>query len=355
VPDGREHVIYGWDLGGAHVKLAVLDMHGEVQRAVQVPCELWLGLDRLETALRQAAGEGEPWPRGLHAVTMTGELVDLFEDRPAGVAAITDTFLHTLGAGQVEMFADDGFVPAREAAGRWADIASANWSATASLVARLVPQALMIDAGSTTTDIIAVAGGIVHAQGRDDYSRLAQEELVYTGVVRTPVMAIAQRVPFAGQWVGVMAEYFATMADVYRVTGELDCALDQHRTADGRGKSKEESMRRLARMIGCDLGQASAARWEHLAGWLAQAQRRLVRAACDRQLSRGVLDLRAPIVGLGAGTFFVKRVAAELGRDYLDFAAVAGVAPRWRDAIDVCGPAFAVARLASEHKRQQAA
>jgi uncharacterized hydantoinase/oxoprolinase family protein len=143
-----------------------------------------------------------------------------------------------------------------------------------------------------------------------------------------------------------MAEYFATMADVYRITGELDPGLDQHRTADGRGKSKEESMRRLARMIGCDLAEASAARWEHLAGWLGQAQRRLVRAACDRQLSRGVLDSRAPIVGLGAGTFFVKRVAAELGREYLDFAALAGVAPRWREAIDVCGPAYAVARLA---------
>ena len=178
-----------------------------LQRAVQVPCELWLGLDRLEAALREAAGE--PAPQAVHAVTMTGELVDLFQDRAAGVAAITDTFLRTLDAQQVEVFAGTGFVAAREAAERWADVASANWLATASLVARLVPQALVIDAGSTTTDIVVVANGEVHAQGRDDHARLAREELVYTGVVRTPVMAIAQRVPFAGEWVGVMAEYFA--------------------------------------------------------------------------------------------------------------------------------------------------
>ena len=245
------------------------------------------------------------------------------------------------------MFAGDGFVAAREAAERWADVASANWLATASLVARLVPQALVIDAGSTTTDIVVVAGGQVHAQGRDDHGRLAHEELVYTGVVRTPVMAIAQRVPFGGQWVGVMAEYFATMADVYRITGELDPALDQHRTADGRGKSKEESMRRLARMIGCDLAEASSGALG-ASGWVA---RRKLSAASFAQPAIASSHAacwisRAPIVGLGVGTFLVKRVAAELGREYLDFAALAGVAPRWREAIDVCGPAYAVARLA---------
>ena len=289
-------MIYGWDLGGAHVKLALVDVHGRVQRAVQVPCELWLGLDRLETALRQAAGE--PVAGALHAVTMTGELVDLFQDRPAGVAAITDTFLRTFDAARVEMFAGAGFVSAGEAARRWEDVASANWMATASLVARLAPQAVVIDAGSTTTDIVVVAGGEVHAQGQDDHSRLVHEELVYTGVVRTPVMAIAQRVPFAGQWVGVMAEYFATMADVYRITGDLDPASDQHRTADGRGKSREESMRRLARMVGCDLGQAPA-RALGASGQLAGAVATVPRA---RSLRSTALAWRAGFTGADRGT-----------------------------------------------------
>ena len=106
-------------------------------------------------------------------------------------------------------------------------------------------------------------------------------------------------------------------------------------------------MRRLARMIGCDLEQAAAQDYEHLAAWLAHAQRQLVRRACDRQLSRGLLDSQAPVVGLGVGKFLVARIAAELGREYRDFAALAGVAPQLRDAVDVCGPAFAVACLAN--------
>ena len=343
-------MIHGWDLGGAHVKLAVIDHDGHLQRAVQTPCELWQGLDRLEAALRGLAGERDG--DAFHAITMTGELVDLFRDRASGVAAIADTFVRALQPAPVAVFTGDGFVDAHEAAGRWPDIASANWLATARLVTRLLPQALVIDVGSTTTDIIVVAAGEVKAAGRSDFGRLAREELVYTGVVRTPVMAIAQHVPFAGERVGVMAEHFATMADVYRITGELDETFDHARTADGRGKSREDSMRRLARMIGCDLEQAAPEAWEELARWLAHAQRQFVRRACDRQLSTGPLEAHAPVVGLGAGDFVAGRVAEELGREYIGFAALAGIAPDLQRAVDVCGPAFAVARLTfGEHQR----
>jgi probable H4MPT-linked C1 transfer pathway protein len=299
-----------------------------------------MGLDRLEAALRELAGEGAPYRT--HAITMTGELVDLFHDRASGVAAIVDTFVRTMRAEKVTVFAGDGFVDSRDAPGRCADIASANWLATAQFVAQLVPQGLVIDVGSTTTDLIVVADAEVKAEGQDDFERLAREELVYTGVVRTPVMAIAQHVPFAGERVGVVAEHFATMADVYRITAELDPAFDQARTADGRGRSREDSMRRLARMIGCDLEQAAPEDWEELARWLAYAQRELVRRGCDRQLSRGLLGPHAPVVGLGAGSFVAARMAEELRRKYVGFAALAGVVPDLHRAVDVCGPAFAV-------------
>jgi uncharacterized hydantoinase/oxoprolinase family protein len=143
-----------------------------------------------------------------------------------------------------------------------------------------------------------------------------------------------------------MAEHFATTADVYRITGELDPAFDHARTADGRGCSMEESVQRLARMIGCDREQASLEAWQRLAAWLARAQRGLVCAACDRQLSRGLLGPDAPVVTLGVGRFLAARVAADLGRAHVGFATLAGVEAGLRAAVDVCGPAFATARLA---------
>ena len=337
-------MIYGWDLGGAHVKLAVLDREGRLHRAAQAPCELWMGLERLESVLVQMLnGVAHD---AIHAVTMTGELADVFADRAAGVAAITHTFLRVSGASDLMLFTGNGFAGAAEMAARWEHIASANWLATARLAAQLIPEALVIDVGSTTTDIVCVSDGLVHAQGHDDRTRLVHDELVYSGVVRTPLMAVAQRVPFAGEWAGMIAEYFATTADVYRITGELDAAFDQARTADGRGRSKEDSMHRLARMVGCDVAQAPVREWQRLAGWLAGAHQQQIRHACDRQLSRGLLSDSAPVVGLGVGRFLAAQIAARLERTYVDFAVLAGVGAEHARIVDVCGPAFAVARLA---------
>ena len=77
----------GLDVGGAHLKAARVGGDGRVEVALQVPCALWQGLDRLERALAEvldAVG-----PVGAVAVTMTGELADLFADRADGVRQIT--------------------------------------------------------------------------------------------------------------------------------------------------------------------------------------------------------------------------------------------------------------------------
>ena len=70
-----------------------------------------------------------------------------------------------------------------------------------------------------------------------DGERLTQGELVYTGVVRTPVMAIAHTAPFMGRMQRIAAERFATMADVWRLTGDLPDDADPYPAADQRGKS----------------------------------------------------------------------------------------------------------------------
>ena len=78
-------------------------------------------------------------------------------------------------------------------------------------------------------------------------------ELVYTGLVRSFVMAIAERAPFAGRWSPLINENFATMADVHRILGTLPEGADQMATADGRAKTVAASRARLARMVGRDV------------------------------------------------------------------------------------------------------
>jgi len=231
-------------------------------------------------------------------------------------------------------------------------VASANWAASAQLVARLLPDALFVDVGSTTTDLVPIRGGLLTIRGFSDADRLACDELVYTGVVRTPIMALADRIPFDGQWIPAMAEYFATTADVYRLTGELPEGADQLPAADNGGKTVRDSARRLARMIGRDLESAPLSRWKQCARHLGDLQLWQIRQACERVLSRsGVID-RSPVVGAGTGRFLARKLAAQLGRRYRDFNSLIDAAPDAASWASNCAPAVAVALLAQRRKRK---
>ncbi|ONF48593.1 hydantoinase/oxoprolinase family protein [Methylobacterium radiotolerans] len=336
----------GWDLGGVHVKVALVE-DGRVAAAAQVPCPLWQGLPALDRALEAAPD----WARGaaLHAVTMTGELTDCFADRRAGVAALAGWAGSHL-AGTVRIYAGrSGFVAPEAAASRAADVASANWHATAALAGRHVPDALLIDIGSTTADLIPVAGGRPAATGYSDAERLETGELVYTGAVRTPVIALSDHAPFAGRRTRLMTETFAHMADVYRILGLLPEGADQQPSGDRKGKTVAESETRLARIVGRDRAEAPGAAWTALAAHFAEAQLRLLHDAAAEILSRPDLGADAPLVLCGAGAFVGARLAERLGRPSTPLAAL--LADRIggaRDGISTCGPAAAVGLIAAE-------
>lgn len=337
--------VIGWDLGGAHVKAARLGPSGTVDHVRQVPCPLWQGLPHLHRAVQQLGAElGEA---SVHAVTMTGEMADLFPTRRDGVAQLVDAMRRLLPGATLRFWAGaDGFVNPHHAAASAASIASANWRASAAVVAAHLPVALFLDIGSTTIDLVPVQGGEVRASGHDDAERLRMGELVYTGAGRTPIMALVDRVPFAGEWAPVLAEHFATTADVYRLLGTLPESLDQHPTADGGDKTREASARRLARTIGRDAESAPLAAWCRLAAWIARAQARRIEDACDRMLSRDELADDAPVVLAGAGRFLAARVASLRDRPTIEFGRLLDVADPERGRATDCAPAVAVAWLA---------
>jgi probable H4MPT-linked C1 transfer pathway protein len=182
-----------------------------------------------------------------------------------------------------------------------------------------------------------------------DADRLQSGELVYTGVVRTPVCAMTDAAPWRGQWHPLMAEVFATSADVYRILQTLPQDADLLPSADGRGKSVAESTARLARMLGCDAENGSAQQWRQLAGYIARRQLQRIQDALDRILSRDALeDAAAPLVGAGVGRFLVVRLAELLHRPYIDFATLCRCPTGLSDRAADCAPAVALALL-SDH------
>jgi len=342
--------IIGWDIGGAHLKAARWE-DGRIVKVAQVACPLWLGLDQLHRAFAEAKpliGSAD-----LNAATMTAELCDAFASREDGVRGVAAIAAQELAPGRVLFYAGpNGFVEPQAVAAHAVKIASANWHASASLVALTYKNALFADMGSTTTDLIPVISGKVKTEGATDATRLANGELVYAGVVRSYLMSSGVKlVPFNGRWVPLMNEWFAATSDVYRLLGTLPEDADVMDTADGRDKTVEASMARLARMLGYDGPEAPLAAWQQLARYFAEVQMRDLSDAAHLILSRGEIADDAPIVGAGAGRFVVRRLAERLQRSYIDFSDLIGALPEVRTKACDCAPASAMAFLAAAENK----
>ncbi len=337
--------IIGWDVGGAHLKAARAE-NGIITKVVQVPCPLWLGLGELDLAF--ASAEAAIGRAPLNAITMTGELCDAFATRGEGVAGLAAIMVRLLSPNRALFYGGrSGFVSGSEVAAQTNEIASANWHASAALTGKRAQAALFIDMGSTTTDIITIAGGRPASLGYSDAERLAHGELVYSGIARSFLMAGPKLVPFAGRWTPLMNEWFATMADVHRILGQLPEGADIMDTTDGREKTAAASRARLARMIGRDSGEADESAWDRLAQFFAEAQLRDIMDAAALVLSRGLLDASAPVVGAGTGCGVIRELAARTGRSYIAFDDLIEAVPEVRGKVSNCAPAAAVALLAA--------
>lgn len=340
--------ILGWDIGGAHLKVARMNEKGQIVGTHQVACPLWHGLDQLDCALKRILNLAGVCEGDQHVLTMTGELADHFENRKAGVYNILSQFTRTIDRPEVRVFAGPKGFLAPQALGEdsWEWVASANWLASGQWAARKVCQGLFIDIGSTTSDFVLLSEGKTQARGYTDHQRMGYDELVYTGLTRTPIMALATRAPVLGTWSSPMAEWFATSADLYRITGELREETDQHPSADGGPKTCAASRRRLGRQFGIDAETLPKGAMEALAQFLREQQIGRLHDAFMCQISRGTIAQDAPVIGAGIGRFLAQDLAQRTNRPFIDFKDLF----EWRpsgtpfDASD-CGPAAAVAAL----------
>ena len=315
------------DIGGANTKAAWFD--GESVRTLTRPFEVWRDREALAGVLREV-GAG---PADAVAITMTAELSDAFRTKREGVAFVLDAAEEALGDRPLSVLTTAGeLVTVEEARARPWDVAAANWVATALAVAGEHPDALLIDVGSTTTDVVPIAGGRVAATGYDDLERLLAGELVYTGVLRTNLAAIAPRVPVRGGWCPVASEYFAISGDVHLVLGELTNEAYDCPTPDGRPATAAFARERIARVVCSDVEQLDAGEVDAIAACLRDEQMRQIEDAA-RRVGRA-LTPEAPVVVAGSGAFLGREVASRLGR---------AVAPApWGEEL---GPAAALAAL----------
>ncbi len=325
--------VVGLDIGGANLKAAHSD-----GPAITSPFPLWKNPAGLSAALRQLLSAMPS--ADILAVTMTGELCDCFASKHAGVQAILAATKHVAGSLPVRVWRSDGRFSSTDAAGDDALLtASANWSALATFAGRFAPvgPAILIDIGSTTTDLIPLFGGRPVPTGRTDTERMHSGELVYTGIRRTPLCAILGRI--------VAAELFATTLDAWLLRGSIaEDASDCH-TADGQPATRAAAHLRLARMLCGDLSTTTASERLHLAQVCELQQTNAVASALQGVVSSLAGPIQTIILA-GEGEFLAKLAVERLGG--MPTAARVSLADRLGPARSQAACAYAVAVLAAE-------
>lgn len=353
--------ILGLDIGGANIKAADLE-----RRAVSRPFAVWRQPDKLHDEIDLIL-KGFPQTDQI-ALTMTAELADCFSTKSEGVRFIVncvEACAHRLhltyasgrnasdgSAGQAAVpvkvwSTDGGFLDPVEACSREQKVAAANWHALGSWCAKLSPNetGLLIDIGSTTTDVIPLRNGQPVPTGLTDLGRLQSGELSYSGVWRTPLCAVAHSVPFGDGYCPLAAELFATTLDVYLLLDRIpEDPLDID-TANGKPVTKAASHDRIARMVCCDREEVSFEQARQIARFLADVQRQRLAGSLERVL-HGLGTACQFVIVSGSGRFLARQLIDENRRT--SQCRVISLSEILSDRVSEAACAFAVANLAAE-------
>lgn len=328
----------GWDIGGVNTKAARLETEsgGPIFRSLCLPYEFQREPQALGARLLSVAQQLGAAADDSHAVTMTAELSQAFRTKREGIGFILDALEAVFPPDRLHVYTVDGrFVSPREAREIPVTVAASNWAATANWVAQSVPTCVLIDIGTTSTDVIPIVGGRLAAEGRTDPERLLSGELVYTGALRTPAEAVAQRVPLWDREATVSAEGFALIGDAYLWLGRLSPADYTCPTPDGRPATREFAGERLARVVCADRDMLDDSAIDAIAAALAEAQLRAITAAI-RRLCRSRPEITTAVV-TGLGDFIAAEAARTAGLKVIPLAERMGDAARTAPAAAVAG------------------
>jgi probable H4MPT-linked C1 transfer pathway protein len=274
----------GIDVGGANLK--VVDDTGPHLHY----CPLWEGAP-LTTLLNQYVTA----PDDPVAVVMSGELADCFESKMEGISFIVNavrTAFHSARFYGTDGQFHDYAVP---------QLAAANWLASADYLRAEYPDAVLLDIGSTTADIIPLMR-FESMKGLTDLLRLQNGYLIYTGMLRGSIATLLHSVTLDRVQTPVSSEYFAISADAHLVLGHITPAQYSCDTPDKKEKTKKAALRRLARVVCGDLDEIGTDGAYQIAEQFWDKQRGLI---CDRvQRVAAQFAAREIIVGgIGAHLF----------------------------------------------------
>ena len=303
----------GIDVGGANLKIV------NEQGAHIHYCPLWEHA-QITSILEQYVTS----PEDQAAVVMSGELADSFSNKMEGISFIVDAvkraFPHASFYGMDAKFHQRAVH----------QLAAANWLASAAYLREEYPDAVLLDIGSTTADIIPLAC-FESLPGLTDLFRLQKGYLIYTGMLRGNIATLLRSVHLNGTKTPVSSEYFAASADAHLVLNHISTAQYSCDTPDKKEKTKAASLRRLARVVCADLEEIGEQGAMQIAEQFWEVQRNLI---CEQVTSVAASSHARQIIVAGIG--------AQIFSDELDGTDLTKILGPVADAL----PAYAVRELA---------
>ncbi|MDP3395905.1 MAG: hydantoinase/oxoprolinase family protein [Methanoregula sp.] len=307
----------GIDVGGANLKIV------NAKGAHIHYCPLWEHAQITSILEQYVTSPDDP-----AAVVMSGELADSFSNKMEGISFIVDAVKRAFP--RACFYGMDAKFHHRAVP----QLAAANWLASAACLCKEYPDAVLLDIGSTTADIIPLAC-FESLPGLTDLLRLQKGYLIYTGMLRGNVATQLQFVLINGVKTPVSSEYFAASADAHLVLNHISPDQYSCDTPDKKEKTKAASLRRLARVVCADLEEIGKHGAMLVAEQFWDVQRKLI---CDQ--------VRKVTAESGARQIIVAGIGAQLFSDELGGTDLTRILGPVADAL----PAYAVRELAISFK-----
>ncbi|EHP87211.1 (4-{4-[2-(gamma-L-glutamylamino)ethyl]phenoxymethyl}furan-2-yl)methanamine synthase [Methanotorris formicicus] len=234
-------MILGIDIGGANTKITEIDENYKIHH-IYFP--MWKNNEKLTELLKKYSKDVDAV-----GIVMTAELVDAYETKKEGVDDILNSVENAYDCPIYVLDADGNFLNPKEARDNYLKVSAANWTATAKFVSEYIDDnCILVDMGSTTTDIIPIKDGKILAN-KTDLDRLMNNELIYVGTLRTPLSFLANKINFRGKLTHISSEYFAITGDINVILGKIKEEDYTCETPDGKGVDKESCLTRIARVL----------------------------------------------------------------------------------------------------------
>jgi probable H4MPT-linked C1 transfer pathway protein len=311
--------VLGLDIGGANTKAAFTKTKDAKVKELRTSIEyfpIWKkGKEQLPKVLEKLKKRlvNSTALDGV-GVTITAELSDAYWTKKEGIHHVLDCTNQVFD--DVPTFVLDveaKMLPVKDARREPLKVASANWAATGWMISQLIKNCIVVDVGSTTTSIIPVINGKIAAEGRSDLEKLQNGELVYSGALRTNIVAIVNGIPIRGRVARVSSELFAQSGDVHLILGNIGEEDYTAETCDGRGKTRREAMARLARVVCTDIDMLNEQEIVDLAKFVYDKQVEQIAGGLKQVYERIKPSIQEKIVVVvtGLGRNFLARKAAE--------------------------------------------